>query len=113
MKVKDIRILFIQSGFQEEQADDELKIVLYRIIQEQITNILKHAKASEVVITLKKAVRKLSLTVSDNGIGFKLSDARKGIGLNNIKNRTEIYNGQVSITSSPGSGCSLKIIFEI
>ena len=51
------------------------------------------------------------LEIKDNGIGFDSGDKKAGIGLVNIQNRAQIYNGNVQITTSPGNGCILKIKF--
>ena len=110
--VKDTRIAFKYSTFNEEECDVGLKLVIYRIIQEQIGNIFKHAEASEAKIELKKEENDLVLIIKDNGKGFDTSAKRKGIGLKNIKHRAELYDGTVQIVCSPGTGCKLKIIFK-
>ncbi len=109
--VKNIEISFKYSTYREEESEVGLKLVIYRIVQEQLNNILKHAAASNVEIELKKEVNCLIVNINDNGKGFNTSVKRTGIGLKNIKNRAEIYNGIVQITSSPGEGCKMKIIF--
>ncbi|HMF70615.1 MAG TPA: ATP-binding protein, partial [Flavitalea sp.] len=88
-----------------------LKLVIYRIIQEQMSNIIKHAEATEVKIELKKNKRGTTTIIEDNGKGFDTSLKRNGIGLKNIRHRTEIYNGTVNIKSSPGLGCKITVSF--
>jgi PAS domain S-box-containing protein len=90
---------------------EEFKTVLYRIIQEQFTNILKHAEASKVRLTLKKDQEGLQLLIADNGKGFNPSVMRKGIGLSNITDRARIFGGIVQINTAPGQGCELLISF--
>ena len=109
--VKNLEISFNYSTYKEEEIELGLKLVIYRIVQEQLNNILKHAYASKVDIELKKEPTFLQVTITDNGKGFDPSKNRNGIGLKNIKNRAEIYNGVVEIISSPGQGCKMKIIF--
>lgn len=109
--LKDIEINFNYCTYKEEEIEVGLKLVIYRIVQEQLNNILKHARASKVVIELKKEITSLQVSINDNGQGFDPSEKRSGIGLKNIKNRAEIYNGNVQIISSPGNGCKMKIIF--
>ena len=109
--VKDTRIAFKYSTFNEEECDVGLKLVIYRIIQEQIGNIFKHAKASEVEIELKKE-NDVILIINDNGKGFDTSAKRKGIGLINIKSRAALHDGKVQILSSPGNGCKMTVIFK-
>jgi len=108
--VKDTRIAFKYSTFNEEECEVRLKLVIYRIIQEQIGNIFKHAEASEVEIELKKE-NDVILIINDNGKGFDASAKRKGIGLANIKSTAALYEGKVQILSSPGNGCKMKNSF--
>lgn len=89
--------------------DEDLKLNIYRIVQEQINNILKYAEASQATISINKSNGKIYVSVMDNGKGFDPSIKRKGIGISNIINRIESYNGEVIMESSPGKGCKLEI----
>ena len=109
--LKKIEINFIYETYREEETEPGLKMVIYRIVQEQLNNILKHSQASKVEVELKKEANCLQVSITDNGKGFDPSEKRNGIGLKNIKNRAEIYNGIVEIVSSPGEGCKTNIIF--
>jgi PAS domain S-box-containing protein len=111
--VKPIKIHFLYATYNEEESEAGLKLVIYRIIQEQLNNILKYANASEIKIELKKETEYLTVSIKDNGKGFDTSIESKGIGLKNIKHRAELFNGIVQIKSSPGNGCKMKIIFKI
>jgi PAS domain S-box-containing protein len=91
--------------------DADLKLNIYRIIQEQITNIIKHAQASSVYILLDSDDGFINVGVEDDGKGFELSDNRKGIGITNMINRIESFNGDFSLDSSPGKGCRLSVRF--
>lgn len=103
----------ITNKFSETKVNDELKLVLFRIIQEQLTNTIKHAKASEIKIVLQTTKELIKLEVSDNGVGFDSTIKKAGIGLENIQNRIELYNGEVRITSSPGNGCKLQAVIPL
>lgn len=94
-------------------VSDDIKLSAYRIIQEQTTNVLKHANASELEIEIKKTRKLFEITVKDNGIGFDPSIKKNGIGLSNIRNRAEIYNGTLDVNSSLGKGCALKVKFTL
>ncbi|MEO6845123.1 MAG: PAS domain-containing sensor histidine kinase [Ginsengibacter sp.] len=109
--LEDIEISSNYSTCREEEIEVGLKLVIYRIVQEQLNNILKHAQASKIEVEIKKEANRLQVSITDNGKGFCLSEKRNGIGLKNIKNRAEIYNGIVEIISAPGAGCKMKIIF--
>jgi len=93
----------------EEDLNEGLKLTIYRMIQEQMNNILKYADASDVLIEITSQDDILSLSVSDNGKGFDTGQQRQGIGITNIINRAELYNGKVEIDSSPGKGCRLNV----
>lgn len=95
-----------------EDLPNDLKINVFRIIQEQMNNILKHARASEVSISLM-ITNSIQLLIKDNGVGFNSAQKENGIGLNNIRNRAEFYNGTSGITSSPGKGFKLSVQFPL
>jgi PAS domain S-box-containing protein len=99
--------------FEESLLEDGLKVAIYRIIQEQFSNILKYAHASEVNVVLKSTIAGLELIIKDNGQGFDQQQERKGIGFNNIFQRAEAFNGRVEITSKPGEGCEVNITFQL
>mgnify|MGYP002619801116 FL=1 len=88
---------------------DELKLNLYRIVQEQLNNIIKHAQATQVNITITADEQLLYLVVADNGRGFDPQQKRKGIGISNVINRVELFNGEVNIDAATGKGCKIYI----
>jgi signal transduction histidine kinase len=98
-------------NFREKLISDELKLNIYRTIQEQLNNIAKHAEAKQVAVSIQTDKGFINIIVEDDGKGFDINSKRKGIGISNILNRVESFNGQVTINSSPGNGC--KISFEI
>lgn len=95
----------------EQLLDDKLKMTLFRIIQEQINNIIKHAEATEISILLRQCEDSIDLSISDNGKGFNVFEKRKGIGITNIINRADLFSGQVHIDSSLGNGCRIEVSF--
>jgi len=97
----------------EQQLDDKLKMTIFRIVQEQLNNTIKHAHASEVQIAIVQKNRTLQITIADDGKGFDTSQKRKGIGITNIISRTELFNGRVKIDSLPGKGCHMRVSFTI
>ena len=108
-----IEINFNHAGIDESLLDNDLKLTIYRIVQEQMNNILKHAEASLINITLKEYGKKFILTIFDNGKGFDPQIRRRGIGFNNIINRADVFNGKVDIQSAPGQGCMVRVVFEM
>jgi two-component system, NarL family, sensor histidine kinase UhpB len=107
-----LRITLDVCGLEEDSAGEEQKINIYRIIQEQMNNIIKYASASTVTINLVATGGQITLLMVDDGIGFDTSMPRKGIGLTNIISRAELFNGEVNIDSSPGNGCRLKVVLN-
>lgn len=89
--------------------NENLKINLYRIIQESLQNINKHAKASKVIIDFKLKDKLLVLKIQDDGVGFNVNKTKSGIGLKNIRSRVEKLNGSLSISSTINKGTTLLI----
>jgi signal transduction histidine kinase len=107
-------IVAIDSGIKWEFVSNSIKINLYRIIQEALQNINKYASANVIKIELRLDEDNLNLTISDDGIGFNVKTAKKGIGLQNIFFRAGECNGKVDIQSNKGEGTtvSLKVPIE-
>ncbi len=88
---------------------NDLQLNIYRILQEQLTNIVKHAAAKSANVSIQTDNRIMSVVVEDDGKGFDVNKERKGIGISNMMNRIESFNGEVLIESSPGKGCKIVI----
>ncbi len=96
-------------GF-KERSDEKIELVLYRIVQEIISNIIKHAEAKKVSIELVRHDDELILIIEDDGRGFDTAKTENhGIGLKNIATRVEYLNGNVNFDSSIGKGTSVVI----
>jgi signal transduction histidine kinase len=85
------------------------KLALYRILQEQLSNILKHAEATNIWITLVQSDGNIILTVKDNGKGFDAIVQTDGMGINNIISRTKVFDGTVQLDTAPGKGYLLEV----
>lgn len=92
-----------------EILNDDLKLNIYRIIQEQINNIVKYSKAKNVQVSITEIDGILNITTKDDGVGFDITDKRRGIGISNMMHRIELYNGTMEIISTPGNGCTINI----
>lgn len=88
---------------------DDLKLNIYRIIQELVNNIQKYADAKNVYIVIISKAGFISITVEDDGKGFNTKLKRKGVGISNVIYRAECFSGKVSIKSSTGKGCKTTI----
>ena len=90
--------------------EDDLELNIYRLIQEQMNNIMKHAEANKVKVSLEATGNKLVMQVIDNGKGFDTKQKRTGIGISNMLNRIESFNGEMRIVSEPGEGCKIETV---
>jgi len=103
----------IDSSLKWELIGNSVKINLYRILQESLQNCNKYANATSIKVEFKKERENLVLTISDNGNGFNVNRAKKGIGLQNIRSRTKECKGTVEIKSKKEEGTSISIIIPI
>lgn len=92
---------------------EQLKLTIYRILQEQVNNILKYAKASTMEIQLLQCNSRILLRVRDNGIGFDPQQKTEGVGLMNIRTRAALQKGEVKMITSHGKGCELFVEFKL
>ena len=94
---------------------EQQKLMLFRITQEQVNNVMKHSNAQNLVIELLSEDDTINMSISDDGQGFDLDQVKhkKGVGLSNITSRAELFNGKVKIDTAPGKGCTLNIYIPI
>ncbi len=93
----------------EDEISDEMKINIFRIIQELFTNVQKHANASTVFLQIVKDQNFINISVEDNGVGFDSSKKSLGIGLDNINDRVKTLKGEIEIDSKLGKGTSVTM----
>ncbi len=94
-----------------ERIEENTEIVLYRVLQEIVNNVIKHSGATQLDISLIKDADGISATIEDNGKGFDIStlSEKAGIGLRNMKARVEYLKGTIDFDSSPGKGTLVAI----
>jgi signal transduction histidine kinase len=95
----------------------ETEINIYRMVQECVNNILKHAHATTVSVIVKKKEHSIEITVRDNGSGFdvsknRITTERTGYGLTGLAERIKAFNGSLHIVSAPGNGSTVHISLE-
>lgn len=102
-QTKKITIHFEASGLEEHRMDETQKLMLFRIIQESVTNTLKYAEATNLSIQISADENEITVMIEDNGKGFDIDEVNKkgGIGLKNIRLRTEYLKGKLDIDSTP------------
>lgn len=96
------------NGINEKLLAPEIKICLYRILQEQLSNINKHSHAKHVNIALLQSRSSITLKITDDGIGFNPKLPSEGIGLGNIKKRVGYFSGKFTLSTAPGNGCCIE-----
>jgi signal transduction histidine kinase len=109
--VNSIKIITNWEEFTEYALDKKLKLTIFRIVQEQLNNIIKHAHATRAKISIVQKNDQVWLRIEDDGIGFDTSRRKNGVGIKNIISRSEVNNGKVSIQSKPGEGCVIAVCF--
>lgn len=95
------------------QIDYHVSLSIFRIVQEQINNIIKHAGASFVRISIELSQQFIDLEIADNGKGFYPATVSKGLGLTNIRNRAEFHMGTSHVSSAPGEGCIVSVCMPL
>jgi signal transduction histidine kinase/ligand-binding sensor domain-containing protein len=110
----------IRSTSELDNIDDifpeDLRINFYRIVQESLGNIMKHAQATEVNVRVKRRIENVALTIEDNGRGFTPDErsplaSRSGFGLTGMGERARLLGGELKVRSTPGKGTT--VLFEV
>lgn len=108
-----IRAELHTSGMEKDRLTSEMETVLYRITQEALTNVAKHANAENVDILLERRSDHVSLIVEDNGGGFDVKQAyganEKGFGLISMRDRAALVGGTLAVESNPGAGATIVV----
>ena len=114
-KKHGITVEFEDDG-EPKPLDDDVRILLFRDVRELLINVVKHAQAHKVKVSIKKLGEQICITVEDDGVGFDPAEvlsmaAKRGeFGLFSIRERLERLGGHLEIESKPGSGCRIKMM---
>ena len=106
---RKLTIHYAFKGLEQETISQDVHLTIYRIIQEQLNNIIKHANAHHVFIEISHTVQHLTLVIRDDGNGFNADQKRRGIGITNMITRAENMNGRLTIETAPSKGCILTV----
>lgn len=109
LRAAGVAVLVDTAALKEELLDSDRKFNIYRIAQEQCTNILKYAEAAIVNIELSTDEGLFRMCIGDNGKGMEPAKQAGGIGLRNIRHRTGLFSGSAEVVTSPGNGFELRI----
>jgi signal transduction histidine kinase len=100
----------VEAQLGEERLPSEVETTLYRIVQEALTNVVKHAEATKVSILLVRRDNSATAVIEDNGQGFDLATAPKErLGLEGMRERAELHDGRLTVESAPGAGTTLVV----
>jgi two-component system, NarL family, sensor kinase len=110
-----VRLRYQSIGIENTTIDQAVEITVFRVIQELVNNVLKHASATELIVQLTKAADKITITVEDDGIGFDAGNLKNsgGIGWGNIRSRINYLKGRIDIRSKQAEGSSVYIEIPI
>jgi signal transduction histidine kinase len=97
----------------EDKLTAKISNTIYRILQECLTNILRHSQATEVFINIISQNEILYFSIEDNGKGFNPQSKNQGHGLLGIQDRVNNVNGQFSLITEPNNGCQINININI
>ncbi|MBW6535104.1 MAG: sensor histidine kinase [Mariniphaga sp.] len=111
-KSGQIEVEYWKSG-QTVRLSSKKELAVFRIIQELVNNAIKHAQASKIFIKTRYASDSIAISVSDDGVGFKLDQMTKtGLGLKNLDSRTQILDARIKLISSPGKGTTAILLIS-
>jgi signal transduction histidine kinase len=98
----------VEARLGEERLPAEVETTLYRIVQEALTNVVKHADATKVSVLLVRRNATATVVIEDDGKGFDPDHVREGqVGLLGMRERVELHDGRLTVESVPGSGTTL------
>jgi len=106
---KKITAVFVREEIDENSLNENQKLTLFRIVQEALNNVIRHAEATKTIVELSLRRNQIKLGIKDDGKGFDPTAAKKGAGLNNIRNRVYLLNGSLTVKTEPGKGCTLLV----
>lgn len=111
----NVQVAYQSYGLEEWRPQHEVSTGIFRMVQELVTNALKHAAASQVIVQLIKSNRQLNITIEDNGCGFDTAILKNpaGMGWNNLQHRVLLLHGKIEVLSEKDKGTAVMITCEV
>jgi len=97
----------------DDSLDPDSATSLYRIVQECLNNVVKHACASELLLHVDRDLRDITVRIEDNGRGFDTLSQRSGLGMGNLHERAKMLKATLTVESTPGAGTKLRLVVPI
>jgi signal transduction histidine kinase len=97
-----------ESGRRTERLPEPVETAVYRLAQEALNNVVKHARASRALLQVREADHAIELLVRDDGIGFDPTEVQDGFGLLGMRERVALLGGSLSVTGVPGEGSAVS-----
>jgi signal transduction histidine kinase len=97
----------------ERRLNQKTEVMIYRVMHELVNNAMKHSGASRILVQILQDEDRIAFTVEDNGCGFNLDAATKGMGLKNIRQRIASFGGVMDICTQPGNGTEVNVEFKL
>lgn len=109
----DIKIIYDNEECKFSSLDQEIETTVYRIVQEAITNAIRHARPKNIDVILRSDDQFVEVTIKDDGVGFELEEVQdnweNGLGIPGMMERVSLLKGELSINTAPGQGTLIKI----
>ncbi len=102
-----------ESGRVATRHTQELETAVYRLVQESLTNVVKHGEAQHAVVTIREDDETITVTVRDDGVGFDPAARGSGYGLVGMRERVELLSGRLVIDSAPGAGTTVRVVLPV
>jgi hypothetical protein len=112
-RMKLMEVELISNGEKEVCKNNKDAIILFRILQEFMSNSVKYSKAKHLEISLNYSEEKLLIIAKDDGVGFDMETVKNGAGLINMKSRASLIESTFSLTSQPNEGVELQIEYPV
>jgi signal transduction histidine kinase len=102
--------LAYENGDRSDRHTPELEATVYRLVQEALNNIVKHARAQRAVVEVSDRAGDVTVLVRDDGVGFDPDERSSGFGLLGMRERLALVNGSVDVDSAPGEGTTVRAV---
>ncbi|HJP64559.1 MAG TPA: ATP-binding protein [Mucilaginibacter sp.] len=112
LNISDNLVASLDLNVTANMISEENELLIYRIFQEAISNILKHAHANHIIVQINSNQKQFRLMIADNGQGFSNDNINKGLGLDSMHRRAKLLKGKFIISSKPHEGCKVELIIN-